>query len=89
MSKGKVRLIVNTSNNIRFLTALPAELTIAKALPQLLSKYKAVVRDNLGENHELLEGNWISRVTVQGCLVGREETLGDVVGDGSEIEIEI
>lgn len=85
MSKDKIKVVVSTSTNIRFITALPAELTIAKALPLLLNKYKAVVRENLGDHHELLENNWISQITAGGCLISREEVVGELFDNNSEI----
>lgn len=44
MSTGKIRLMVSTNTNIRFLTALPSEITIAKSLPIFLNKYRTVIR---------------------------------------------
>ena len=44
MSSRKVRLVVSTSTNFRFLTALPADITVKVALPALLNRYKAVVK---------------------------------------------
>jgi hypothetical protein len=43
MSSQKVRLIISTNTNIRFLTALPAAFTIDRALPLILSRYQTVV----------------------------------------------
>jgi|JI9StandDraft_2_1071091.scaffolds.fasta_scaffold172447_2 hypothetical protein len=77
--------MVSTNTNIRFLTALPSDLTLAKSLPLLLNKYRTVIRENLGEHHDLLEGSWISQVTLRGCLIGRDEVLAEVLTDGCEI----
>ena len=56
MSGPRTRLTVLTSTNVRFLTSLPSSSSIRKALPLLLSTYRAVVSENLGNDHELLEG---------------------------------
>jgi hypothetical protein len=77
--------VVSTSTSIRFITVVPGELTIAKALPVIMSKYKAVVRENLGDHHELLEGNWISQITAGGCLISREEVVGEIFDNNNEV----
>ena len=43
MSSQKIRLIIATNTNIRFLTALPASFTIERALPLILSRYQTVL----------------------------------------------
>ena len=43
MSESKTRVIVSTNTNIRFLTALPNDLSIEGALPFLLNRYKSVI----------------------------------------------
>ena len=56
MSGPRTRLTVLTNTNVRFLTSLPSSSSLRKALPLLLSTYRAVVSENLGNDHELLEG---------------------------------
>ncbi len=85
MSKDKIRVVVNTNTNVRFLTALPADITFREALPVVLSKYKTVVSENIANNQELLQSPWITELTLKGCLIGREEVLGEVLGDGDQL----
>ena len=56
MTSRKVKLTVNTNTNIRFLTALPADCSINRALPLLLNKYRTVVAETFGHHHALLRG---------------------------------
>ena len=56
MSSPRTRITVLTNTNVRFLTSLPSSSSVRKALPLLLNTYRAVVSENLGNDHELLEG---------------------------------
>jgi len=85
----KVRLTVLTSTNVRFLTSLPSTCSVQKALPLLLAKYRAVVSENLGDDHELLQCEFISSLTKKGCLIARDEVVGDILSDNDEIRIEM
>ena len=89
MSSKKVRLVVSTSSNFRFLTALPADISIRAALPALLGKYKAVVSENIGAGSGLIDGIRVEQITKGGCLIGRDEILGDVLADNDEVEIKL
>ena len=89
MAASRVRLSVTTSSNIRFLTALPSDHSIRRSLPLLFNKYKAVVSENLGQDHHLLRAEAISSLTKKGCLIARDELVGDVFSDNDEIRIEI
>jgi len=88
MTAPRTRLSVTTSSNIRFLTAIPSDHSIRRALPLLFSKYKAVVSENLGHD-PLLRAEAISGLTKMGCLIARDELVGDVFSDNDEIRIEI
>lgn len=89
MAAPRVRLSVTASTNVRFLTALPADHSVRRALPLLLNKYKAVVSENLGHDHSLLQAGAISSLTKKGCLIARDELVGDVFSNDDEIRIEI
>lgn len=43
MSSQKVRLIISTNTNIKFLTAIPAAFTIERAFPLILDRYQTVI----------------------------------------------
>jgi hypothetical protein len=43
MSTNTLKLVVVTNTNIRFIVSLASDLTIHKALPIILKKYKLVV----------------------------------------------
>ena len=89
MQNRRVRLIITTNTNIRFLTTLPADHSIQKALPILLSKYKTVVNENLGKDHKLIGSQSIASLTKEGCLIARDELIGDVFADNDEINISL
>ena len=89
MAARRTRLSVTTSSNVRFLTALPNDHSIRRALPLLFNKYKAVVSENLGQDHPLLQAEAISGLTKKGCLIARDELVGDVFSDNDEVRIEI
>ena len=89
MQKRKVRFTVTTNTNMRFLTAVPAELTIEQSLPLLLRRYQRVIVENMGEEHALLRSQSISNLTRKGCLVARDELIGDVFVDNDEIHINL
>ena len=89
MQNRRVRLIVTTNTNIRFLTALPADHSIQKALPILLSRYRTVVSENLGKDHELIKSQSIVSLTKKGCLIARDELIGEVFADNDEISINL
>ena len=89
MQNRRVRLIVTTNTNIRFLTTLPADHSIQKALPILLSKYRTVVNENLGKDHELVKSQSIVSLTKKGCLIARDELIGEVFADNDEISISL
>jgi len=89
MSSQKIRLIISTNTNIRFLTALPAAFTIERAFPLILSRYQTVVAENLEKDHALIRGQEIFSLTKKGCLVARDEVIGEVFSDNDEISINI
>ena len=72
MSTKKVRLIVATNTNVRYLTAVPAHYTIERPLPLLFERYKAVISENMGPNHALLRDHKIFKLTKKGCLIARD-----------------
>ena len=72
MSIKKVRLVVNTNTNIRYLTAIPANYTIERTIPLLIHKYKTVISENMGSDHDLLEGSNILQITKKGCLIAKD-----------------
>jgi hypothetical protein len=43
MTSNLIKLVINTNKNVRFIVALPSDLTIQKSIPLILKKYKSVV----------------------------------------------
>ena len=76
MSIHKVRLIVTTNTNVRYLTAAPANYTVKRVLPLLFEKYRTVIAENMGADHALLRGKSILHLTRKGCLVATDEVVG-------------
>ena len=89
MSSKSIRLNVSTNTNVRFLTVLPSNSTIGGALPRLFSTYRTVVEENMGKDHALLQGQSLLHLTKKGCLVARDELIGQVFCDGDEIQVNI
>jgi hypothetical protein len=89
MPSQKIRLIVSTNSNIRFITVLPVDITIEKSLPILCNRYRAVLAENLTKDHILPKGKSILQLTKKGCLIARDEFIGDVFVNDDEIKINI
>ena len=51
-----IRLAVTTNTNIRFVAALPPNITIAEAFKHLFQQYRTVVIEHISKNSELLQG---------------------------------
>ena len=89
MSNNILKLVVNTNNNIRFIVYLPSDLTIHKALPVILKKYKSVVSENFGDHPEFLNVNTISHLTKNNCFFAKDEVLGHVLNNNDELEVTV
>lgn len=63
MSNNLLKLVFVTNTKIRFIASLPSDLTIQKALPIILKKYKSVVAENYADKPELLNVNTVAHVT--------------------------
>jgi hypothetical protein len=81
--------MVRTSTNVRYLTALPAHLSVKAVLPRLFNRYCTVLAENMGREFGHLPRHKITKITTRDCLIAGEELLGEIFKDGDDIFITI